>query len=58
MYLSVYECPGPRWHKKHRTNDGNASSSSNESSDSGNVLHASRFWDRTESKKTSGCMAD
>jgi hypothetical protein len=44
----------PRWHKRRRTQP----SDSPELSDSGDVLMASRYWDRKEEKKTGGCMAD
>jgi len=46
--------PGPRWHKRRRTEP----AESPESTDSEDVLMASRHWDRHEEKKTSGCMAD
>ena len=58
MWTSVTCITGPRWHKRRRTEDGNASHESMSSSDSEDILAASRYWDRNEAKKTSGCMAD
>ena len=52
-------CPGPRWHKRRRTDNQTASEESDSSSDSGAPLPlASRYWERKEHKKTGGCMAD
>jgi hypothetical protein len=53
---------GPRWHKRRRTEDETSNSETDDStssdSESENDLKASRHWDRNESKKTAGCMAD
>ena len=49
---------GPPWHKRRRTEDANSPDESAVSSDSDDILPANRYWDRTEAKKTEGCMAD
>jgi hypothetical protein len=52
-------CPGPRWHKRRRTENQSSPEESDSSSDSSApLLLASRYWERREQKKTEGCMAD
>ena len=70
MNLSVCVCinsdfncprssPGPRWHKRRRTEPVSPPDESSVSSDSDDILPASRHWARNPSGKTEGsCMAD
>ncbi len=58
LILSIILAPGPRWHKRRRTDPGPSHDDSASSSDSEDILMATRYWDRKEAKKTEGCMAD
>jgi hypothetical protein len=70
MNLSVCVCirfdcnlpcpfPGPRWHKRRRTEPVSLPDESSGSSDSEEILPAARLWARSADGKTEGaCMAD